>query len=213
MRWIGIWRRKLPNFWRILTMLLRYRGLCTTSVATRERSKFRISNVQVSTGLRFKSFSATLLRKCRWVWLTSCNKNMQWKYLARPKNELVLELQHFRWTRSVWQNLANQLTRYTYVYIYIYMFKYLRYTDMFIRIHISITIWVLLISTASPYDSMKFVEVTTGHYSSERVALLFKPGTYAAGSEKADCFGGLLLAVVFSLFFSKVFKGWGFLFF
>lgn len=44
---------------------------------------------------------------------------------------------------------------------------------------------------------MKFVEVTTGHYSSERVALLFKPGTYAAGSEKADCFGGFLLAVFF----------------
>ena len=117
MRWIGIWRRKLPNFWRILTMLLSYSGLCTTSVAARERSKFRISNAQVSTGLRFKSYSATLLRKCRWVWLTSCNKNMQWKYLARPKNELVLELQHFRWTRSVWQNLANQLTRYTYIYI------------------------------------------------------------------------------------------------
>ena len=67
-----------------------------------------------------------------------------------------------------------------------------------------------LISTASPCDSMKFVEVTTGHYSSERVALLFKPGTYAAGSEKADCFGGLLLAVVFSLFFfSKVFNSQG----
>ena len=77
---------------------------------------------------------------------------------------------------------------------------------------IYITIWVFLIATASPYQSMKFVEVTTGHYSSERVALLFKPGTYAAGSEKADCFGVFLLAVVFS-FIQKYSKGGVWLFF
>ena len=58
---------------------------------------------------------------------------------------------------------------------------------------------MFLISTASPDESLE-VEVTTGHYSSERVALLFKPGTYAAGSEKGDCFGGLLAVVFFFLF-------------
>ena len=58
------------------------------------------------------------------------------------------------------------------------------------------------------YDSMKFVEVTTGHYSSERVALLFKPGTYAAGSEKADCFGWFVVGCCFlSFFFQKYSKG------
>lgn len=212
MRWIGIWRRKLPNFWRILTMLLRYRGLCTTSVDTRERSKFRISNVQVSTGLRFKSFSATLLRKCRWVWLTSCNKNMQWKYLARPKNELVLELQHFRWTRSVWQNLANQLTRYTYVYIYIC----LNILD------------IRTCSYASTYPSQSECCWSQLLHHMTRWNLLRSPQDTTALSVLPCCsnlepmlLGQKKLTVLvvccwllFSLFFfSKVFKGWGFLFF
>ena len=35
-------------------------------------------------------------------------------------------------------------------------------------------------------------QVTTGHYSSDRKALLFKPGTYATRTACAGCIGGSL---------------------
>ena len=55
------------------------------------------------------------------------------------QNELVLELQHFRWTHSVWQflaNQANQLMGYTYIYINIY-----KYINMYIFRHMHTYTW------------------------------------------------------------------------